>query len=116
MKVLIIEDEQLAAERLAALLRKYDPAIRIVGQLDTVEESVSWFSDNPAPQLVMMDIRLSDGLSFDIFGQTTISSPIIFTTAYDQYAIQAFKVNSIDYLLKPIAYSDLSRAMEKLRL
>jgi len=116
MEVLIIEDEQLVAERLVALLKKHDPAIEIVGQLDTVEESIEWLNTHPTPQLVMMDIRLSDGLSFDIFNQATISSPIIFTTAYDQYAIQAFKVNSIDYLLKPIAYSDLSRAMEKLQL
>jgi DNA-binding LytR/AlgR family response regulator len=116
MEVLIIEDEQLAAERLANLLKKFDPAIQIVGQLDSVEESVEWLRTRPAPQLLMMDIRLSDGLSFDIFRQATISSPIIFTTAYDQYAIQAFKVTSIDYLLKPIAYPELCRAMEKLRL
>lgn len=115
MEVLIIEDEPLAAERLAILLHKYDPSVRIMERLDSVEEAVRWFDCKPAPDLLLLDIRLSDGLSFDIFEQTTIPCPIIFTTAYDQYAIQAFKVNSIDYLLKPIAYNDLSRAMGKLK-
>lgn len=116
MDVLLIEDEAPAADGVTALLARYDPAIRVVGRLDSVEEAVQWFGSNPPPRLVLLDVQLADGLCFDIFQQVSIRCPIIFTTAYDQYAIQAFQVTSIDYLLKPIAYPDLHRALEKLKL
>jgi DNA-binding LytR/AlgR family response regulator len=116
MDILIVEDEQLAAERLASLLTTYDPTFRVLDCLDAVEDTVQWLRSRPAPHLLMLDIHLADGLGFDIFQQVDVRCPIIFTTAYDQYAIQAFKVNSIDYLLKPIAFPDLARAIDKLRL
>ncbi|MBD2770158.1 response regulator transcription factor [Hymenobacter sp. BT664] len=116
MDVVLIEDEPTAADGLVALLQRYDPAIRVVERLDSVEEAVHWFTHHPPPRLVLLDVQLADGLCFDIFPQVSIRCPIIFTTAYDQYAIQAFQVSSIDYLLKPIAYADLHRALEKLRL
>ncbi len=115
MKIIIIEDEQLAVKRLLELIFKYDPEVEILGKFDTVEKSVKWFNSNPPPDLVFMDIQLADGLSFEIFEKTLITSPIIFTTAYDQYAIKAFKVNSIDYLLKPIDFDELSTAIEKFK-
>jgi len=115
MRIIIIEDEQLAAKRLLELILKYDPEIEILGKFDTVEKSVEWFNSNPPLDLVFMDIQLADGLSFEIFEQCLISSPVIFTTAYDQYAIKAFKVNSIDYLLKPIDFDELSTAIEKFK-
>ena len=115
MRIIIIEDEQLAAKRLLELILKYDPEIEILGKFDTVEKSVEWFNSNPSPDLIFMDIQLADGLSFEIFEQSIIKSPIIFTTAYDQYAIKAFKVNSIDYLLKPIDFDELSTAIEKFK-
>ncbi|HEX8659485.1 MAG TPA: LytTR family DNA-binding domain-containing protein [Hymenobacter sp.] len=116
MDVVLIEDEAVAAEGLVALLNRYDPSIRVIERLDSVEEAVHWFTHHPPPRLVLLDVQLADGLCFDIFPQVSIRCPIIFTTAYDQYAIQAFQVTSIDYLLKPIAYADLHRALEKLRL
>lgn len=115
MKVLIIEDEKPAAKRLVALLLLYDAQIEIVGQLDTVKKSTAWFQKNPAPDVTFMDIQLADGLSFDIFEEVEITSPVIFTTAYDQYAVQAFKVNSVDYLLKPIDPDELSAAINKFK-
>ena len=115
MKVLIIEDETAAAQNLVAILRGIDAGIEIVDTIDTVVDSVEWFRHNPAPDLVFMDIHLSDGESFRIFDNVEIDAPIIFTTAYDQYALEAFKVNSIDYLLKPIKESDVHRALEKWR-
>ena len=115
MKVLIIEDETAAAQNLAAILRGMDAEIEIVETIDTVVDSVEWFKSHPAPDLIFMDIHLSDGESFRIFYNVQVVSPIIFTTAYDQYALEAFKVNSIDYLLKPIKESDVRRALEKLR-
>ncbi len=113
MNILIIEDEVLAAERLTELLRKYNEQFTIVHPLDSVKDSVEWLRTHPAPDLILMDIQLSDGTSFNIFNQVEVKSPVIFTTAYDQYAIQAFKVNSIDYLLKPIAYPQLTQALNK---
>ncbi len=113
MRVLIIEDEKLAAKRLAALLQQCEASVTIIDSLDTVKKAVAWFRSQPPPDLTLMDIQLADGLSFDIFEQVTVSSPIIFTTAYDQYAIQAFKVNSVDYLLKPIGKEDLQAALHK---
>lgn len=113
MKVLIIEDERLAAERLIKLLNETGVSVEILKVLETVEESINWFADNPAPDLVFMDIQLSDGVCFEIFESVKIATPIIFTTAYDKYAIQAFKVNSVDYLLKPVELDALNKAIEK---
>jgi DNA-binding LytR/AlgR family response regulator len=115
MNVLIIEDERLAAERLESLVKQYDPKINIVGFCDSVSASVKWFNSNPAPDLAFLDIQLADGLSFEIFEQSIVDCPVIFTTAFDEYAIKAFKVNSIDYLLKPIDLEELSGAIEKFK-
>lgn len=114
MKALIIEDEKAAVRNLEALLKEVAPHTEVVGILDSVTESVAWFEANPAPDVVFMDIHLADGSSFEIFDHVRITCPIIFTTAYDEYALRAFKVNSIDYLLKPIGASDLRQALEKL--
>jgi len=113
MKVLIIEDELPAAEKLIKLINKYDPNIQVLAHFDDIESTVKWFKENAAPDLIFLDIHLADGLSFEIFKQVEINCPIIFTTAYDQYAIQAFRVNSVDYLLKPIKYADFELAMKK---
>jgi DNA-binding LytR/AlgR family response regulator len=115
MNILIIEDEKLAANRLSALIKTMDEAVKIVGILDSIKASVTWFSSNPQPDLAFMDIQLADGLSFEIFDQVSVNCPVIFTTAFDEYALRAFKVNSIDYLLKPIDTDELNRAMEKFR-
>ncbi len=115
MNILIIEDEDLAAWGLISKLQRLDPAIQIVATLDTVKAAVDWFRRNPAPDLAFFDIQLADGLSFEIFDQVQVSCPIIFTTAYDAYALRAFRVNSVDYLLKPVAQEDLARALSKLR-
>lgn len=113
MKTLIIEDEVLAAQSLQKLLGEVCPETEILGVLETVEESIEWFENNDLPDLLFMDIHLADGSSFAIFEKVEISCPVIFTTAYDEYALKAFEVNSIDYLLKPINKKDLLRAMEK---
>ncbi|MCB0562870.1 MAG: response regulator transcription factor [Phaeodactylibacter sp.] len=113
MKVLILEDEELAAERLSNLIRQYDKDIELLGILDSVEDAVKWFQKNPAPSLAFFDIQLADARSFQVFEQCEVRCPVIFTTAYDQYALQAFKVNSIDYLLKPIGLEDLSQAFRQ---
>lgn len=114
MKALIIEDETAAARNLAAILRQVAPAMEIVATLESVEESVEWLRSNPQPDLLFMDIHLADGDSFRIFDAVEISAPVIFTTAYDRYALEAFKVNSIDYLLKPLNAADVERALAKL--
>ena len=113
MRVVIIEDETAAAQNLSAILRKVLPDAEIVATIDTVVDSVDYFRSAPQLDLVFMDIHLADGSSFRIFDSVDITIPIIFTTAYDQYAIEAFKVNSIDYLLKPINEADVVRAVEK---
>ncbi len=113
MKVLIIEDEGIAADRLNRLLLEIDPGIQVLDRLDSVRASVDWLNKNPAPDLAFFDIQLADGKSFDILDQVPLNFPIIFTTAYDQYAIDAFKVNAIDYLLKPIVPEELKNALEK---
>lgn len=113
MKILIIEDEPRAANQLVSLLKACNFNYELLAIIDTVEDTVQWFQDNATPELIFMDIQLADGLSFEIFRKIEIEAPIIFTTAFDQYAIQAFKVNSIDYLLKPIQKSDLNRALDK---
>lgn len=113
MKVLIIEDEQIAADKLTKLVHQYDPNIEILEQFDTVEGTVYWLQQNDAPDLLFLDIHLADGFSFEIFDQVEVKCPVIFTTAYDQYAIQAFKIKSVDYLLKPVKFEDLRAAMDK---
>lgn len=115
MKILIIEDEPRAASQLQRMLTACSIAYELLGIIDTVEEAIQWFENNKAPELVFMDIQLADGLSFEIFQKTAVESPIIFTTAFDQYAIQAFKVNSVDYLLKPIQQDDLEKALDMFR-
>jgi len=115
MKVIIVEDELAASDNLAYLLTKIDPNIEIVKVLDTVKAAVDFFSNPYEGILVFMDIHLADGISFEIFDQVTINIPIIFTTAYDQYALKAFKVNSIDYLLKPIDQEELSDALQRFK-
>lgn len=115
MKVLIIEDEAPASRRLQKLINEIEPGFNVVAMLESVESSVKWLKNNPAPDLIFMDIQLSDGLSFEIFKNTNVDSPVIFTTAYDEYAIQAFKVNSIDYLLKPIDTEALRSGIDKFK-
>ena len=111
MNVIIIEDEKPAARRLGRMLD--DLGMQVNKMLHSVEESIAWFQENEHPDLIFLDIQLSDGLSFEIFEYVTISSAIIFTTAYDEYALKAFKLNSIDYLLKPIDEDELKTAVEK---
>ncbi|GGK58319.1 LytR/AlgR family response regulator transcription factor [Rufibacter glacialis] len=115
MKILLIEDEYLASEKLEAQLLRYDPSIEVLGTIDSIRNAVKWFEANPAPDLAFLDIHLSDGNSFEIFQKVDVKCPIIFTTAYDEYAVKAFKVNSIDYLLKPISNEDLGAAMDKFK-
>jgi len=113
MKAVIIEDEIIAAQNLQRLITLVSDNIEIIAVLKSIEESVEWFSVNQKPDLLFVDIHLSDGLSFTIFEKVKIDAPVIFTTAYDEYALKAFEVNSIDYLLKPINIKDLERAIEK---
>ena len=112
MKVLIVEDETMAANRLSSLLKKLEPEVEILEQLDSVKSTVAWLKNNKA-DLLFFDIQLADGLSFDVFSQVEVKNPVIFTTAFDEYAIKAFKVNSIDYLLKPIDPEELESALNK---
>ncbi|MDE3247156.1 MAG: response regulator transcription factor [Bacteroidota bacterium] len=116
MTTLIIEDETIAAERLQHLLEQIPGGIKVLAVLDSVQESVQWLRHQPPPDFILLDIHLADGSAFDIFKQVNITAPVIFTTAYDQYAIDAFKVLSIDYLLKPVSADALSAAIKKLRL
>jgi len=113
LTVLIVEDEAPAVRRLESLLMSYDPAIRITAIIDSIEDAVLWFKTCPHPDLVFMDIMLADGQSFEIFEQVDLRIPVIFTTAYDEFAIKAFKVNSIDYLLKPIEAEKLEFSLTK---
>ncbi len=113
MKALIVEDEPLSAVHLKTLLNKVAPEIEVINMLDSVKSAVHFLKEKPALDLLFFDIHLADGLSFEIFQQIEIAQPVIFTTAYDEYAIKAFKVNSIDYLLKPIGLSDLKTAINK---
>ena len=115
MKVLIVEDELPAAEKLERYLLKYDPSSRVIATVDSVAKSVEWLSANQNTiDLIFMDIQLLDGLSFQIFQQVNVRKPVIFTTAFNEFALDAFKVNSIDYLLKPITFTDLSASLKKL--
>lgn len=115
MRAIVVEDEELAAERLIDLIKAIDPAIEIKAQLDTIAETVHFLKTQPAPDLIFLDIQLADGRSFEIFEKAPIDSPIIFITAYDQFTLKAFKVNSIDYLLKPVQKEDLRLALDKLK-
>ena len=115
MKVIIIEDEMLSAEHLELLLKRIDSEISIIGIFDSVKKSITEFEKGLKADLLFVDIHLADGLSFEIFSKISIETPVIFTTAFDEYAIQAFKVNSIDYLLKPIGLSELQVAVDKFK-
>jgi DNA-binding LytR/AlgR family response regulator len=113
MTVLILEDESLAADKIETCLHEIDPAVRILGKIKSIESAVAWLSANEHPDLIISDIRLLDGLSFEIFQKVKVDKPVIFTTAYDQHAIRAFEVNSIDYLLKPVETEKLRISLEK---
>ncbi len=113
MKTLIIEDEALAAQSLRSLIRELRPEMEILAILQSIDESVEWLRLHPMPDLIFMDIHLADGSSFAIFDEVEITCPVIFTTAYDEYSLKAFEVNSIDYLLKPIHKKDMERALNK---
>lgn len=115
MNVLIIEDEAQAARRLENLILEIDPAVQIVGKTDSIKSSVKWLEANSTPDLILMDIQLGDGLSFEIFEHVSVKAPVIFTTAYDEYALKAFKVNSIDYILKPVDKEELKTAFIKFK-
>lgn len=112
--ILIIEDENSNADRLRRLIKAIKPKAEILDALESVADSIDWFNTHDEPDVVIMDIRLADGVSFDIFNHTNITCPIIFTTAYDEYAVKAFKYNSIDYLLKPVDQDELQSAFDKL--
>jgi two-component system LytT family response regulator len=114
MKILLIEDEELTARKMQRMLADVQPDSELMATIGSVEESVEWLGAHSSPDLILMDIELADGQSFEIFNQATVTCPVIFTTAYDEYAIKAFRVNSIDYLLKPVKEEDLRRALNKL--
>lgn len=115
MKYLIIEDEPLAQEELVRMLKALDPNFMLLASIDSVKQSIEWFNTNEQPDIVFMDIHLSDNICFEIFNKVEITAPVIFTTAYDQYAIEAFKTNGIAYLLKPIEEEELISALKKFR-
>ena len=113
IQAVIIEDEKPAARRLQRMLEKLD--VKVLVNLHSIEEAVAWFENNPHPELIFLDIQLSDGLSFEIFEKTRVKAAVIFTTAYDEYALKAFKLNSVDYLLKPIDDEELEAALAKFK-
>ncbi|OUJ71426.1 LytR/AlgR family response regulator transcription factor [Hymenobacter crusticola] len=113
MKILIVEDEEMAVKKLTKTLTAVEPDAEVVGVAGSIRETVAWLKAHPAPDLILMDIELADGQSFQIFEETEVKSTVVFTTSYDEYAIKAFKVNSIDYLLKPIQKEDLRAALDK---
>ncbi len=115
MKVFIVEDEELAVKKLRKTLESVDNTAEVVGVADSIRSSVNWLQNNPAPDLILMDIELCDGQSFEIFDKVEVKSTVIFTTSYDEYALKAFKVNSVDYLLKPVQKEDLKAALTKLQ-
>ncbi len=115
MRVLIVEDEELAVKKLRKTLFTVDGTIEVTGVTDSIKTTVEWLQSNPQPDLILMDIELADGQSFEIFNLTEVKSPVIFTTSYDEYALKAFKVNSVDYLLKPIQQEELQAALNKFR-
>ncbi|MBL7747307.1 MAG: response regulator transcription factor [Chitinophagaceae bacterium] len=113
MKILIVEDEELAVKKLQKTLQAINPTAQVVGTTDSIQSTVEWLGSHPNPDLILMDIELADGQSFEIFNLTEVKSPVIFTTSYDEYALKAFKVNSVDYLLKPIQKDELETALNK---
>ena len=115
MKAIIIEDEQQTALRLQKLIGELDPSIEVAAILDSIESGIAWFNSNPHPDLIFQDIHLADGSCFEIYKNVKVDVPVIFTTAYDKYAIEAFQVNSIDYLLKPVTRDKLKESLEKLK-
>jgi two-component system response regulator LytT len=115
INAVIIEDELYNAQRLSNMLALVDPTVQVLAILEGVEESVTWLKSNLQPDLIFMDVRLTDGISFDIFTQVEVCCPIIFTSAFDQYALRAFKVNSVDYLLKPINTDELMQSLDKFK-
>ncbi|SFW26700.1 LytR/AlgR family response regulator transcription factor [Chitinophaga sancti] len=115
MQVVIIEDERPNSTRLKKMLAELDTELEVLATLETIADSVAWFRQHPHPDVVLMDVRIADGLSFDIFPQVQLQCPVVFITAYDEYAVRAFKVNSLDYLLKPVEKEDLGVALEKVR-
>lgn len=115
MTILIIEDEEPAFKRLQKMLKEIEPDHTLVDQIVSVSSAIKWFAQNESPDLILSDIQLSDGISFDIFKQVEVNCPIIFITAYDQYAVEAFKVNSVDYLLKPVKKEELEKAVSKFK-
>src|SRR5262245_36172448 len=115
MKALIIEDESLVADELQYTLREIAPDINVIDVLPSLKTAKNWFMQNAEQDILLMDIRLSDGLSFELFDQYSLRCPVIFTTAYEEYAIRAFRVNGVDYLLKPVQADDLKKAIDKVR-
>lgn len=113
MKILIVEDEELAVKKLKKTLNSIDETATIVGESDSIKGTVNWLENNPLPDLILMDVELADGQSFEIFDHVKVKSPVIFITSYDEYALKAFKVNSVDYLLKPVQKDDLEAAINK---
>jgi two-component system LytT family response regulator len=113
MNVLIVEDEKPAADRLEKLLKELEPDVHVMGVVVSVASAVKWLSGNELPDLLLMDVNLADGSSFEIFDKVNVAIPVVFITAYDEYALEAFRVNSIDYLLKPVKREDLQRALER---
>lgn len=113
MNLLIVEDEDLAVKKLTSTLLTIDPSLSIAGVTDSIKATVGWLQNNPSPDLILMDIELADGRSFEVFNLIEVKSPVIFVTSYDEYALKAFKVNSVDYLLKPIQKEDLEIALKK---
>ena len=115
MKAIIVEDEPIASRRLGRLVSELAPELEVVGEINSVESGLDWFAHNPMPDLIFLDIQLNDGYGFDILDQLSEHPPVIFTTAYNEYAVRGFKYNGLDYLLKPIAKSDLEKALNKFR-
>ncbi|MEO6584431.1 MAG: LytTR family DNA-binding domain-containing protein, partial [Ferruginibacter sp.] len=115
LKILIIEDEEPAAKRLLKMIKEAEPDVQLLDTLVSVSAAVAWFKNNPCPDIIFSDIQLADGISFEIFKTISVNCPVIFITAFDQYAIEAFKVNSIDYLLKPVKKEELQNALEKFK-
>src|SRR5438045_6842811 len=115
MNILIVEDEELAQKKLQKTLAAVDASAKVVGITDSIQSTVDWLRTNSTADLILMDIELADGQSFEVFNQIDVKAPVIFTTSYDEYALKAFKVNSVDYLLKPVQTEDLQAALTKLR-
>jgi two-component system response regulator LytT len=115
MRILIVEDEDLAVKKLKKTLQVVDEEATVVGEADSIKSTVSWLENNPSPDLILMDVELADGQSFEIFNHIKVKSPVIFITSYDEYALKAFKVNSVDYLLKPVQKEDLEAAINKFK-